>query len=202
MGEGHIKVSINLSYPLSYTRYQKGTFHMRTQKCFAVKPNLNGLLDIARRAYFETNDDIYELANQLSKQFNLPLKTTYNCSRGFYLQLATNGTDITTETLPGMFLKVTKTKNTLSFTTNDLIKLNNRMNQSCQEIYIMANVVVTELLNDVRDFVGCLYKLTETVTIVDVLLSFAHACTISQYGKHAFLSFAHVELYNIWLWIF
>ena len=24
------------------TRYQKGTLNMRTQKCFAVKPNING----------------------------------------------------------------------------------------------------------------------------------------------------------------
>ena len=42
--------------------------------------------------------------------------------------------------------------------------------------------VVTELLNDIRDNVGCLYKLSEAVAMVDMLQSFAHACTISNYG--------------------
>lgn len=31
---------------------------MRTQKCYAVRPNINEFLDIARRAYTEIVDDI------------------------------------------------------------------------------------------------------------------------------------------------
>lgn len=31
---------------------------MRTQKCYAVKPNINEFLDIARRTYTEIVDDI------------------------------------------------------------------------------------------------------------------------------------------------
>lgn len=31
---------------------------MRTQKCYAVKPNVNEFLDIARRTYTEIVDDI------------------------------------------------------------------------------------------------------------------------------------------------
>lgn len=36
----------------------KGSLNMRTQKCYAVRPNVNELLDIARRAYTEVVDDI------------------------------------------------------------------------------------------------------------------------------------------------
>lgn len=36
----------------------KGSLNMRTQKCYAVQPNINELLDIARRAYTEVVDDI------------------------------------------------------------------------------------------------------------------------------------------------
>lgn len=40
------------------TTYLKGSLHMRTQKCYAVRPDVNEFLDIARRAYTEIVDDI------------------------------------------------------------------------------------------------------------------------------------------------
>ena len=78
------------------THYQKGTLNMRTQKCFAIKPKINGicagpipgietpylmhnfhspstgLLDVARRTYTELVDDI---AGE-------PLHVTYISSAG------------------------------------------------------------------------------------------------------------------------
>lgn len=38
--------------------YLKGSLNMRAQKCYAVRPNINEFLDIARRAYTEIVDDI------------------------------------------------------------------------------------------------------------------------------------------------
>lgn len=38
--------------------YMTGSLNMRTQKCYAVRPNINEFLDIARRAYTEIVDDI------------------------------------------------------------------------------------------------------------------------------------------------
>lgn len=40
------------------TTYLKGSLNMRTQKCYAVRPNINEFLDIARRAYTEIVDHI------------------------------------------------------------------------------------------------------------------------------------------------
>lgn len=40
------------------TSYMKGSLTMRTQKCYAVRPNVSEFLDIARRAYTEVVDDI------------------------------------------------------------------------------------------------------------------------------------------------
>lgn len=47
---------------------------------------------------------------------------------------------------------------------------------------ILINRVVTELLGDLRNHFGCLYKLSEAVSMIDMLQSFAHACTLSSYG--------------------
>ncbi|CAI9729270.1 homolog 4-like [Octopus vulgaris] len=109
------------------TKYQKGVLNMKTQKCFAVKPNINGLLDVARRTYTEIIDDIAELVRQLSEKYKLPLKTSYNSTRGFFMQLYSGNKDkYMVDSLPSIFIKVSKHKNTLSFTTVDLIKLNAR----------------------------------------------------------------------------
>lgn len=46
---------------------------MRTQKCYAVKPNISEFLDIARRTYTEIVDDIAGIS-KLTSVFILSLK--------------------------------------------------------------------------------------------------------------------------------
>ncbi|KAJ8341631.1 hypothetical protein SKAU_G00339220 [Synaphobranchus kaupii] len=43
--------------------------------------------------------------------------------------------------------------------------------------------VVCQLLSTVHEHVHCLYKLSDAVSMLDMLLSLANACTISDYGK-------------------
>ncbi|XP_074639659.1 mutS protein homolog 4-like [Acropora palmata] len=169
------------------TRYQKGTLNMRTQKCFAVKPHINGLLDVARRTYTEIVDDITEMIKQLGEKHKLPLKTGFNATRGFFVQLTLNrDQDVDLKSLPSEFLKAVKVKSVISFTTVDLIKLNDRIKESLNEIYLMTNVVVSELLGEIRDQVGCLHKLAELVSVLDMLVSFVSLCTISNYVRPEF----------------
>lgn len=82
-----------------------------------------------------------ELTKQVSDKYDLPVKSTFSASRGFYLQLycGSQATDkdsgrsshgsvhVAMEDLPREFIKVTKQRNTFSFTTVDLIKLNSML---------------------------------------------------------------------------
>ena len=43
---------------------------------------------------------------------------------------------------------------------------------------------MSELLNEIRGEIGCLYKLSESVARLDMLLAFAHACTVSEFGRY------------------
>lgn len=43
--------------------------------------------------------------------------------------------------------------------------------------------MVSELLSEIREHMGCLYKLAELVSVLDMLVSFAHLCTLSDYGE-------------------
>ena len=50
------------------TYYQSGALHLTTQKCFALKPNLNTMLDVARRAYSELVDDVSQIIQNLAQK--------------------------------------------------------------------------------------------------------------------------------------
>ncbi|XP_072198687.1 mutS protein homolog 4 [Excalfactoria chinensis] len=168
------------------TRYAKGCLSMRTQKCYAVKPNINEFLDIARRTYTEIVDDIAGMIAQLAEKYNLPLKTSFSSVRGFFIQMNADCSTLPNSQLPSEFTKVTKTKNTYSFTTADLIKMNERCQESLREIYHMTYLIVCKLLNEIYEHIHCLYKLSDIVSMLDMLLSFAHACTISDYVRPEF----------------
>jgi len=43
--------------------------------------------------------------------------------------------------------------------------------------------VVSKLLNEVYENIYCLYKLSDAVSMLDMILSLAHACTVSNYGN-------------------
>ncbi|XP_063284105.1 mutS protein homolog 4 [Pelobates fuscus] len=168
------------------TRYSKGCLNMRTQKCYAVKPNINEFLDIARRTYAEIVDDIAGMISQLSEKHSLPLKTSFSTARGFFIQMNADGNVTSTLTLPTEFVKVTRIKNTYSFTSVDLIKMNERCQESLREIYHMSYLIVCKLLSEIYEHIHCLYKLADTVSMLDLLLSFAHACTLSDYVRPEF----------------
>ncbi|XP_066046760.1 mutS protein homolog 4 isoform X3 [Chamaea fasciata] len=166
------------------TRYMKGCLSMRTQKCYAVKPNVSEFLDIARRTYTEIVDDIAGMITQLAEKYSLPMKTGFSSARGFFIRMNADCSTLPNGQLPSEFTKITKMKNTYSFTSADLIKMNERCQESLREIYHMTYLIVCKLLNEIYEHIHCLYKLSDIVSMLDMLLSFAHACTLSDYGPN------------------
>uniref|UniRef100_A0A8C4GJ29 DNA mismatch repair protein n=2 Tax=Dicentrarchus labrax TaxID=13489 RepID=A0A8C4GJ29_DICLA len=168
------------------TTYLKGSLNMRTQKCYAVRPNINEFLDIARRAYTEIVDDIAGLVNQMGEKYGLPIRTSFNSARGFFIQMRLEGVVLPEGKLPSEFIKVTKHRNNYGFTTADLMKMNDRCDEALREIFHMSYVVICQLLSTVHEHIHCLYKLSDAVSMLDMLLSLANACTISDYVRPEF----------------
>uniref|UniRef100_A0A8C6WBT6 DNA mismatch repair protein n=1 Tax=Nannospalax galili TaxID=1026970 RepID=A0A8C6WBT6_NANGA len=167
-------------------RYMKGCLNMRTQKCYAVRSDISEFLDIARRTYTEIVDDIAGMISQLAEKYNLPLRTSFSSARGFFMQMTTDCTVLSSDQLPSEFIKISKVKNSYSFTSADLIKMNERCQESLREIYHMTYMIVCKLLSEIYEYIHCLYKLSDTVSMLDMLLSFAHACTLSDYVRPEF----------------
>ncbi|XP_048047633.1 mutS protein homolog 4 isoform X2 [Megalobrama amblycephala] len=168
------------------TSYMKGSLTMRTQKCYAVRPDVSEFLDIARRAYTEVIDDITGLVAQLGEKHSLPLRTSFSKARGFFIQMKLEGGILPGGKLPEEFIKVTRQKSNYGFTTVDLMKMNDHCEEALKDIFHMSYVVVSRLLSEVYEHIHCLYKLSDSVSMLDMLLSLAHACTVSDYVRPEF----------------
>uniref|UniRef100_A0A8D0QW42 DNA mismatch repair proteins mutS family domain-containing protein n=2 Tax=Sus scrofa TaxID=9823 RepID=A0A8D0QW42_PIG len=126
------------------------------------------------------------MISQLAEKYSLPLRTSFSSARGFFIQMTTDCTALFNDKLPSEFIKISKVKNSYSFTSTDLIKMNERCQESLREIYHMTYMIVCKLLSEIYEHIHCLYKLSDTVSMLDMLLSFAHACTLSDYVRPEF----------------
>lgn len=52
------------------------------------------------------------------------------------------------------------------------------------ESHLLLYRVIGQLLSTIHEHIHCLYKLSDAVSMLDMLVSLANACTISDYGKN------------------
>ncbi|RUS17438.1 muts domain V-domain-containing protein [Endogone sp. FLAS-F59071] len=179
-------------------KFQKSALGLRNQRCYAVKAGVNGLLDVARQTYKETIDDIYELVGRYVVApssvaiFVLPklvsfvdstgiqIKLQFNSTSGFYLSASTEQLNDQGE-LPLMFINIVRKRE-----TGSAIQKNNKINESLTEVYLMSDKTIAELIADVRYTISIFYKASESIGMLDMLVSFAHMCTIANYTRPEF----------------
>jgi len=119
------------------THYSKSAAEMRHTECFAVKPGINGLLDVARKTYLQSVEDVYELAKQYSAALNantatvgedgvapagqplVDIKVSFSTTRGYILVIPN-----TVNPLPAGFIQAVLNKKTISCTTTEVLTHN------------------------------------------------------------------------------
>ncbi|XP_013194844.2 mutS protein homolog 4 [Amyelois transitella] len=166
------------------------------QRCFAVKPEINGLLDVARRTYSELIDDIQKMVEQLAETYDLPLRLNQNVMKGFHIVLPLtpkNRRHFSVGDLPEIFIQVHNSGASVTMTTEELVVLDQQAKESLKEIQRMSNIVISGLLKELRPYMSSLYTLCENVAELDILLAFAHASTISSYIRPDFADYLDIR---------
>ncbi|CAG0890009.1 unnamed protein product [Darwinula stevensoni] len=157
----------------------KGSVAMKTQRCFAVKSDINGLLDAARRTYSEVIDDITQYVDGLAGQTGLPLRVSHNATWGFHIQISDPDNKIAISTIPDIFISVQRQRSCILCSTEDLLLLDQRTKEAVEQIEVMSDLVVKELLKAIQGQISSLYKLSEATATLDMLQSLAHLRSIS-----------------------
>ncbi|KAL0637754.1 MutS protein msh4 [Maublancomyces gigas] len=165
--------------------FSKSPLDLRNQRCYAVNSGVNGLLDVARQTYKEATEDVHSLVAGLAVEHDLPLELKFEVGRGYYLRLSTS--DIEDKPLPPVFVNVVvRKKVAVEFTTLELVKRNAKIGDSLTEVLLMSDKSVQQLVEDIRKEISSLYKVCEGIAMLDMIVSFAHLCTVQDYVRPEF----------------
>ncbi|KAI4753592.1 hypothetical protein E4T51_13301 [Aureobasidium sp. EXF-12344] len=161
--------------------YAKQPLELRNQRTYAVKSGVNGLLDVARQTYKEANMDVHELVDELQETHKLQLDLKYDSARQYYLRL--NASELEDRNLPPVFINVIRKNNKVECSTLDLRKRSQKISDSHTEVLLMSDKAIQELIGEIRVYMSVLFKVSESIAMLDVLSSFAHNVTLHDYTR-------------------
>ncbi|TLD18073.1 hypothetical protein PspLS_10539 [Pyricularia sp. CBS 133598] len=158
---------------------------MRNQRTFAVKSNVDPLLDLARQAYKEQTDNLYNYVEQFNSEKqaenNYSNEIRYDDNRKFWLRF--NLKDFHDTGIPAHLINTVRNKGYLECQTIQLNQLNSRISDASCEVLIQSEKVVESLVKELRTQIPHLTRLCQAIGYLDMLASFAHLVTISDYCR-------------------
>ncbi|KAJ2778775.1 MutS protein msh4 [Coemansia javaensis] len=141
---------------------EKSAQMTRSQRCHAVKDGVDGFLDVSRAIFDKVTQDVVRLVEQYSNEVQVPIKAVYKPSVGYIM---TARRDALGESIPEEFVNV---------------KLNGRLSSVVAEINILTEKAIQGVASVIRENIVVLYRVSEAVALLDMLVSFAHHCTLHE----------------------
>ena len=120
--------------------------------------------------------DTYEL--------NFDLK--YDSPRRHYLTIP--ATELADRQLPDVLIHVYRKNKLIECSTLDLVKLNQQIMDSHHEVLKMSNEVIGELIDNIRAGIAPLFKISDSLALLDMLAAFAHCAMTYDYCRPELLS--------------
>lgn len=144
-----------------------------------LQSGVNGLLDVARQNFKEVTSDVFCLIDAYkgtflsvdgcltSGQFDLTINLKFEEQRGYYM--ITRKIDLQKRQLPSIFTNVFTQGSNLQYDSLELCKKNAKLRHSLNEIYVLSFEAIMKLIDDVRVYIGCLYKVCEGIAMLDMV---------------------------------
>ncbi|KAJ4269891.1 MutS protein msh4 [Fusarium torreyae] len=161
--------------------YMKSALDLRNQRTFAVKAGINGMLDVARQTYKELTEEIHKHVDALNEAHKIDATLRYDNGRKYWLRL--RAADFDDCPLPDILINVVRKKDKIECQTLDLVKLNLRLSDTSNEVVIRSDSVVQNLLKQLRHEVPHLFRVCESVALIDMISSFAQLATTRDYVR-------------------
>ncbi|TQS37015.1 hypothetical protein Golomagni_02527 [Golovinomyces magnicellulatus] len=161
--------------------YQKTPLDLRNQRTYAVKSGVSGLLDVARQTFKEATEDVHQHVLDLNRGLEINAEIRYDNSRKYYLRIleATFNGNPPPEVLINCYL----IKGYMECQTLDLVKLNQRIEDSHQEIILMSDNTIQELVNNIRGEIPILFRVCESIAMLDMITAFGQIATTNDYVR-------------------
>ncbi len=154
------------------TEYSRSPHEMRHQECFALKSGVHGLLDVARKTFLQTVEDVYTLGEQYSVQLGVTVRVVFNAARGYYLMVPAS-----VSPLPPQFVQTVVNKRTVSCSTEEVNSLSDRATEAITQALALTHELTQELLTTVRNNISCLFSVTDCVVRIKSVSDLANCNT-------------------------
>lgn len=161
--------------------YMRSALDLRNQRTFAVRSGINGMLDVARQTYKELTEEIHQHVDELNKAFNVDATLRYDNSRKYWLR--TKAVHVAETGIPDVFINCVRKKDNIECQTLGLVKLNLRLSDTSNEVVIRSDDVVQALLTTLRGEAPHLFRVCESIGLVDMIASFGQLATTNDYVK-------------------
>lgn len=108
-------------------------------------------------------------------QHDVQAETRYDNSRRYWLRISEGS--LSGRLLPSIFINRFRKKGYIECQTIDLVKLNQRIEDSHQEIVLMSDKTIQQLVDDVRGEIPHLFRVCESIAMLDMIAAFRLAFT-------------------------
>lgn len=115
------------------------------------------------------------------ENYRVNVTLRFDNGRKYWLRL--KAADFEDVALPDVFINAVRKKDKIECQTLDLIKLNLRLSDTTNEVVIRSDAVVHQLVKELRQEAPALFRVCESVALVDMLSSFAHIATTRDYVR-------------------
>ncbi|OQV08984.1 Mut domain-containing protein isoform 2 [Cladophialophora immunda] len=159
-------------------RYSSKPLDLRNQRVYGIQAGVNSFLDVARQAYKELNADVNDMFNLLKEETEIPIELKYDSDRQYYLRFPASETK--DNPIPNTFINIYKKNKYIECQTLDLIKMNQKIKDAHNEVICLSDATVQELIDEVRSTIHPLFKISESIAMLDMLAGFAQLVTTSM----------------------
>jgi DNA mismatch repair protein MSH4 len=105
----------------------------------------------------------------------------YDTPRRYFLRISE--IEFQDRDIPDVLINRFRKKAHIECQTLDLVKLNQRIQDSHQEVVLMSDKTIGNLLEVVRSEIPALYRVCESIAMLDMLAAFAKLVTVKEYVR-------------------
>ncbi|CAG9812751.1 unnamed protein product [Phaedon cochleariae] len=166
------------------------------QRCFVIKPGINGLLDLVRKTYTERLNDLKEYVKSLAEKYDLSLTLGNNQTKGYHIVLSLSKTQKKTfkkSDLPDEFIEVHCSTGCRTMKTPELVNLSTRLDDIMTDILKISNVMIHGIIVHLKKHIHLFYILCEEIAQLDVIQSLASTSLMNDYVRPTFSEFTEIS---------
>jgi DNA mismatch repair protein MSH4 len=117
-----------------------------------------------------------------AERYEMVAEMRYDNSRRYWLRISES--DFDGRPLPDVLINRFRKKGYVECQTLDLVKLNQRIEDSHQEVVLMSDKTIGKLLDNIRGEIPILFRVCESIAMLDVIACFSQLVTTNKYGEY------------------